>query len=72
MAESRRLREWPRSIADEAALSARKISGTATGMSSFYHCRLKNNIIFPDVAQFGRALALGVYRPIFATPEIVH
>ena len=31
MAESSDLSEWPRSIADAAVLTAREISGTATG-----------------------------------------
>ena len=67
-AESSDLSEWPRSADDDAALSARKLTGTATGRARLN----KHNRIFPDVAQFGRALALGVCRPIFASPEIVH
>ena len=50
--------EWQRSIADEGFLKPRKISGTATGRALAF-VPLFFNIISPDVAQFGRALALG-------------
>ena len=55
------LSEWPRSVCNAAAPTARRTLGTATGgeaedAAGWFKIFL---IQYPDVAQFGRALALG-------------
>ena len=51
--------EWPGSVGNAAAPSARRTPGTATGRALALELYYRYNFIFPDVAQFGRALALG-------------